>query len=453
MDPLLEDAARRADRYLARLGDRPVAPDDGAVAALESLREPLSKEGHSAADTLELLDRIGSPATIACAGPRYFGFVTGGALPATVAGNWLATAWDQNAGMRLGTQVGSVLEEVVLDWCVDLLGLPSGTTGGLVSGATMANLSGIAAARHHLLARTGWDVQEQGLFGAPELRVVVGDEVHASVLKALALLGLGRARVERVPVDAQGAMRADALPALDERTIVCVQAGNVNTGAFDPATEVVAKAREAGAWVHTDGAFGLWVAVSPNRERAAQWQGYEGADSWATDAHKWLNVPYDSGLVFCRHPDALRAAMTSTASYLLETGDREPSHWTPEMSRRARGVEVWAALRSLGRVGLGDMVERCCRHASRFADGLREAGYEVRNDVRLNQVLVSFGDDAATDRVLDAVQRDGTCWAGGSTWRGRRSMRISVSSWATGDSDVEKSLAAILRIAAGVRGS
>jgi glutamate/tyrosine decarboxylase-like PLP-dependent enzyme len=341
--------------------------------------------------------------------------------------------------------IGAALERIALRWLLDVLGLPPGAGGGFVTGATMANFTALAAARHALLQKQGWDVESQGLLGAPPLTVVVGDEVHVSLLKALSLLGLGRDRVIRVPVDGQGRMRADKLPPLTETTLVCIQAGNVNTGAFDPAQEICAAARAAGAWVHVDGAFGLWAAAAP--QRAYLTAGIANADSWATDAHKWLNVPYDSGIAFCRDAEHIRAAMSATAAYLMPSEQREPDHYTPEMSRRARGVEIWAALRSLGRSGLADLIERNCRYASRFAEGLRTAGYRVLNQVELNQVLVSFGDAETTRRVIAAVQTEGTCWCGSTVWQGHTAMRISVSSWATTEADVERSLAAILRVA------
>jgi glutamate/tyrosine decarboxylase-like PLP-dependent enzyme len=309
----------------------------------------------------------------------------------------------------------------------------------------MANFTALAAARHALLERAGWDVEAEGLFGAPPLTVVVGDEVHVSVVKALGLLGLGRNRVVPVPTDGQGRLRADRLAPLDARTIVCLQAGNVNSGACDPLREIGHAAHSAGAWVHVDGAFGLWAAAAPQRARLVA--GAADADSWALDAHKWLNVPYDSGIALCRDAAALRAAMATHAAYLVRGGAREPDDYTPELSRRARGVEIWAALGSLGRAGLAELIERCCRHATRFAQGLAAAGYEVLNEVTLNQVLVAFGDDAATRRVIGALQADGTCWCGGTEWHGRAAMRISVSSWATTDEDVERSLAAMIRIA------
>jgi glutamate/tyrosine decarboxylase-like PLP-dependent enzyme len=342
--------------------------------------------------------------------------------------------------------VGVKLEDVANSWLIDLLGLPEQCAVAYTSGATMANLAGLAAARHALLARLGWNVEQQGLFGAPEIRVVVGDEVHVSVLKALSLLGLGRERIVRVPVDGQGRMRADALPALDERTLVCAQAGNVNTGAFDPLRAIGERAIDAGAWMHIDGAIGLWAAAAPQRSELID--GYQLADSWVTDGHKWLNVPYDSGIVFCKDPQQLREAMVVAAPYLQFGDAREPQYYGPEYSRRARGVEVWAALRSLGRSGIADLVERCCRHAARFAEGLQAAGYQVLNEVALNQVLVSFGDAEQTRRVIAAVQADGTCWCGGTVWQGHAAMRISVSSWATTEEDVERSIAAICRVAA-----
>ncbi len=334
-------------------------------------------------------------------------------------------------------------------WLLDLLALPPACGVGFVTCATQANFSGLAAARHALLARRGWNVEAQGLFGAPPITVVVGEEVHVSVLKALMLVGLGDERVIRVPVDGQGRMRADALPPLHDNTLVCLQAGNVNTGAFDPADKIIPQAKAAGAWVHVDGAFGLWAAAAPARAQLVK--GYAAADSWAIDAHKWLNVPYDSGMVVVRDPRHLHAAMAVNAPYLVIGEAREPEHYTPEFSRRARGIEVWAALRSLGRQGLADLIERTCRHATRFAEGLREAGYEILNEVVINQVLVSFGDAELTRRVIAGIQADGTCWAGATVWQGRTAMRISVSSWATTEDDVERSLEAMLRVAAGVQ--
>jgi len=447
MDKLIFEAASRASDYIAGLESRGVAPTPEAVERLKLLDIPLQDAPVEPLEVLRELDEIASPATVASAGGRYFGFVIGGSLPAALAANLLAAAWDQNAVLQLASPAASSLEEISRKWLLSLLGLPAGSGVGFVSGATMANFAGLAAARHALLERQGWDVEARGLFGAPPITVVVGDEVHVSLLKALSMLGLGRERVVRVPVDGQGRMRPDALPNLSPSTLLCLQAGNVNTGAFDPAAEIMPVARQAGAWVHVDGAFGLWALACPPRSKLAE--GIEGADSLATDAHKWLNVPYDSGLAFVREPLHLRAAMSASAAYLIEVAQREPNHYVPEMSRRARGVEIWAALRSLGRSGLAELVERNCRQASRFAEVLRNAGYEVLNQVVLNQVLVSFGDAARTRDVIRRLQEDGTCWCGGTEWQGRTAMRISVSSWATSDADVERCLEAILRIAKG----
>lgn len=448
---VLSEAAERAIRYLDGLDRRGVAPSPEALAQLARLGGPLPDNGDDADRVLALLDNYGSPATVASAGPRYFGFVIGGSLPATVATSWLATAWDQNAGLVAASPVAAALEEIALGWLLDLLNLPKESAGAFVTGATMANFSGLAAARHAVLARAGWDVEADGLQGAPPVTVIVGAEAHATLLKSLALLGFGRNRVHAVPTDSQGRMRADLLPPISGPSIICIQAGNVNSGSFDPAREICAKAHEAGAWVHVDGAFGLWAAATPERSHLTA--GVSEADSWATDAHKWLNVPYDSGLAFVRDPADLKAAMAQSAAYYVAGEQREPMFYTPETSRRARGVEVWAALRSLGREGLADLVERTCRLASTFADGLRSAGYDVLNDVVLNQVLVAFGSDEVTRRVVQGVQEEGTCWAGGSVWHGRAAMRISVSSWATTEADVQQSLEAIIRVAQNTRGT
>jgi glutamate/tyrosine decarboxylase-like PLP-dependent enzyme len=447
---LLREAAHRAEVYVSNVNRRRVAPTPEDVARLERLAQPLPDEPTDPQDVLALLDEYGSPATVASTGGRYFGFVTGGTLPASLAANWLAAAWDQNCSFRVMSPVASRLEEIASDWLRVIFGLPAQSGCGFVTGATMANFSGLIAARHALLARVGWNVEEQGLFGAPEIKVVVGAEVHISLLKALSLVGFGKARVTTVSADDQGRMRADSLPPLDERTVVCIQAGNVNTGAFDPAAEICARAHETGAWVHVDGAFGLWALAAPDRERLAS--GVAEADSLATDCHKWLNVPYDCGLTFVRDASHLSKAMTFNAAYLQTTAAREPWQFTPEASRRARGVEVWAALRSLGRKGLAEMIERNCRQAACFAEGLRSAGFRILNDVVLNQVLVSFGSDIQTQQVIDGVQKDGTCWCGGTQWHGQPAMRISVSSWATSDDDVRQSLEAMVRIAKQVVG-
>lgn len=450
MRELLNTAASRAIAYLEGLDARSVAPTPASIKKLAALDEPFPAGPSEPTAVIEFLDGVVAPATVATAGPRFFGFVIGGSLPVTVAANWLAGAWDQNSALYNVTPGTSVLEDAALRWMIDLFQLPAGTGGALVTGATMANFSALAAARHAVLQRAGYNVEADGLFGAPQITVIVGDEVHPSLVKSLGLLGLGRSRVLRVPVDGQGRMRADALPAISGPTILCMQAGNVNTGAFDPFTDVVDRARQQGAWVHVDGAFGLWAAAAPSLAHLAA--GLNRADSWATDAHKWLNVPYDCGLAFVRDPGALLASMALTAEYLpTESPLRNPADFTPELSRRARGVEVWAALKSLGRSGVAELIERCCRHARHFADGLRSAGFEVLNDVVLNQVLVAFGDAEMTRRVVSAIQSDGTCWCGGTVWQGRTAMRISVSSWATTDADVDKSLEAMIRIAKGLK--
>jgi glutamate/tyrosine decarboxylase-like PLP-dependent enzyme len=445
---ILDDAARRAKTYLQGLEGRPVAPSAAAVRHLRELDEALPAQSSDPAATLALLDRIVSPATMASAGPRFFGFVIGGALPVTLAANWLAGAWDQNAALHLSMPGVSYLEDVALRWLVELLQLPPGTGGAFVTGATVANFTALAAARNAVLGRSGWNVEADGLFGAPPITVIAGQEAHPSMLKSLGMLGLGRSRVVRVATDEQGRMRPSAVPRITGPTILCLQAGNVNSGSFDDFEALIPPARALGAWVHVDGAFGLWAKASSLLGPLAR--GMELADSWATDAHKWLNVPYDSGLAFVRNPNTLKAAMAITAEYLpTQTPDRNPSDFTPELSRRARGVEIWAALRTLGRAGLAELFERNCRQARRFARGLRAAGHEVLNEVVLNQVVVAFGDPARTRRVIDAIQHEGTCWCGVTQWRGRTAMRISVSSWATTDDDVERSLEAMIRVAAG----
>lgn len=438
-------AAERSEKYLRERGLDKVYPDDKKLAILAHFHEPFPESGSNPSELIGMLDEYGSPATVNTTGGRYFGFVIGGTLPAVLGASWLANTWDQNAAFRVMSPVSAELEDVVLRWVCDILRLPPDCAGGLVTCATTANFTALAAARHALLNRVGWNVAEDGLFGAPPIDVVVGEEVHASMRKALNLVGFGQKRVTTVPVDSQGRMRADKLPRLNKNTILCIQAGNVNSGAFDPAEEICRQARECGAWVHVDGAFGLWAAASPKYRHLLK--GFEMADSWATDAHKWPNVNYDSGIVLVRDGMALQAAMHISAAYLEPGQRREPTNHTPEASRRARAIELWAGLKSLGRAGLADLIERTCTHAQRFAAGLREAGYEILNDVVINQVLVSFGSAEKTREVMRRVQEDGTCWCGGTVWQGKAAMRISVSCWATTATDVEESLAAILRIA------
>lgn len=439
---ILRDAANRACAYLDSIEARSVAPSADAIARLGQLGGKMPLDGEDPSAVLALLDQAGSHATVVNAGGRYFGFVNGGTLPAALGANVLAAAWDQNAALRVMSPVAAALEDIALDWLRGVLNLPADCAGAFVTGATMANFSCLAAARHCLLARAGWDVEADGLFGAPPITVIVGEEAHASMKKALALVGFGRNRVAVVPADAQGRMIASALPRVSGPTIICIQAGNVNSGAFDPALEICN--RKEDAWVHVDGAFGLWAAAAPARAHLTA--GLGNADSWATDAHKWLNVPYDSGLAFVRDDNALRIAMSLTdAAYLIPGDAREPMHYTPESSRRARSIEVWAALRSLGRNGLAELVERTCRHATRFAEKLTAAGFPVLNEVAINQVLVSFG--PRTPQVIRRIQDEGTCWCGGTVWHGQPAMRISVSSWRTTEQDVDRSVDAIVRMA------
>jgi len=445
---MLVDVAERSQRYLDDIGERRVAPGREALAGLKAFDVPLQEAPRSAEQIVEELDRIGSPATMAIAGPRFFGFVNSSALPAALAANWLSTAWEQHGGFFVSSPGSTTLEQIALRWTIELLGLPPSSTGAFVTGTTVAHVASLAAARYSVLARVGWNVEADGLFGAPLVTVIAGAEAHATLFKALGVVGLGRSRVVKVPVDSQGRMRADALPVISGPTIVCVQAGNVNTGAFDPFKDIIQHVREseAPAWIHVDGAFGLWARAAPARAHLAE--GIELADSWATDAHKWLNAPYDCGMAIVRDGDALRTSMAVNADY-LPSEYTNPSDYTPEVSRRPRGVDAWAALRALGRSGLADLVERNCRQAKRFAQAFSHAGFPVLNDVVLNQVLVSFGDAERTRQVIAAVQEDGTCWCGATVWQGRTAMRVSVISWATTDADVDRSIAAILRIARG----
>lgn len=446
-EEILLDAVRRAIAYSDTAFSRSVTPTKAALDQLDQLFRPLPQSGLDAREIINLLDTIGSPATVATTSGRFFGLVVGGTLPVALAANWIATAWDQNACFRYTSPVSAVLEDVSLEWLNDIFGFPKNVGGAFVTGASMANFAALAAARHALLSKAGWDVEAKGIYGAPEIRVVVSDEVHVTVLKALSLLGLGHDRVIRVPTDERGRMRPDGFPSLDDRTIVCIQAGNVNTGDFDPAAEICLRARAAGSWVHVDGAFGLWALAHPDFAVLAE--GVSEADSWATDGHKWLNVPYDNGIVLVRDANDLRAAMALNAAYLATDThiDREPSHYTPESSRRARGVDIWAALLSLGRDGIADLVERSCRHALAFAQGLSNHGFEILNRVVLNQVLVSFGSPEETISVADKIRKSGMLWCGTTVWQGRTAMRISVSSWATTAEEVQMSIDEIVRAA------
>ena len=452
---LLESTARLAARYRESLTERPVRSLMSAEELQRAIEVPLRDDGESPAKVIEALARTGAEGSVASAGPRYFGFVIGGSTPAALAADWLVSAWDQNGGLYATSPLVSAVEEVTAGWLRELAGLPASMTVGFVTGCQMASFTGLAAARHRQLRTAGWDVEADGLFGAPPIEVLVGDEAHYTIFMALRLLGLGGSRLKRVPTDAQGRMRADALGSMLKSVtgpcIVCAQAGNVNSGAFDPLEEIASITHRHGGWLHVDGAFGLWAAAAP--ERAHLVRGIEHADSIATDGHKWLNVPYDCGIVFCADEAAHRSAMSLAtpalaAPYLAtNTRLRDPHEFVPEESRRGRAVPVYALLRTLGRSGLAELIERNCRQARRFAEALAAAGHEVLNEVVLNQVVVTFGDAERTRRVVAAVQADGTCWCGTTVWRGRAAMRISVSGAATTDADVEQSLGAILRIA------
>ena len=452
---LLDRIAGLARDFLDTLPHRPV----GARADLLSLRKALGgalpSAGADAATVIEHLAAAAEPGLVASAGPRYFGFVIGGSLPAALAADWLAAAWDQDAGLYACGPAAAVVEEVAAAWLLDLFALPPTASVGFVTGGQMANFTGLAAGRHAVLQRAGWDVEEDGLAGAPVVNVVVGDEAHVTIFTALRMLGLGSRRVVRVAADGQGRLRPDELRStlarLEGPTIVCAQVGNVNTGAFDPVGEISDIAHERGGWVHVDGAFGLWAATSPALRSLVH--GVERADSWATDGHKWLNVPYDCGIAIVRDAVAHKSAMTGRASYLVQSGgaERDPQDWTPEFSRRARGFAVYAALKSLGRDGVTALVERCCRLARRMADRLAAApGVRILNEVGLNQVLVRFEGadaDAFTKAVVARVQREGTCWMAGSRWHGMDAMRISVSNWSTTEADIDRSAEAILAAA------
>ncbi len=447
---LLMHAAGRAADHLERLATAPVYPPEEALATMRAALGELEDAGVPAIDTIDQLADAVAPALVASAGPRYFGFVIGSALDATVAADVLTSAWDQNAYNHISSPAAAVVEDVAGGWLKELLGIPASASFGFVTGAQGGNTVSLAAARHHVLAKAGWDVERDGLQGAPRVRVVATAERHATIDRALRLLGLGAAALEPVATDDQGRIRVDELDrvlaaAPGVPTIVCLQAGNVNSGAFDDFAAAIAVAHAHDAWAHVDGAFGLWAAASPSLRHLTA--GIEGADSWGTDGHKWLNVPYDSGYAFCAHPEAHRASMAYTAAYLTGQGEgglRAPGDFVLESSRRARGFATWAALRRLGRSGVSDLVDRCCALARRFAEQLDDIdGAEVMNDVVLNQVLVRFGDAATTDRVIELVQGSGECWMGGTTWHEMRLMRISVSSWQTTESDVDRSVEAI----------
>lgn len=450
--PLLERAHRHASEYLQRLPERRVVQSATRDELVRALRAPLSVAGEQPEAILDLLAAQAHIGTTACASPRYFGFVIGGSLPVALAADWMLSSWDQNAGIYVISPLVSVLEDVATEWLLDLFDLPRDSGVGFVTGCQMANFTALAAARHGVLKRAGWDVEADGLYGAPRVHLIASAESHVTIDVAARYLGFGTRAIHRVETDGQGRMRAlhlrTLLAELEGPTIVCAQAGNVNTGAFDPLAEIGELTRTFGAWLHVDGAFGLWARASADRRALAN--GIELADSWATDAHKWLNVPYDCGVVIVRDRDAHRAAMSSTAAYLIQTRgpERDPTDWVPEFSRRARSVPVYASLRALGRAGVEDLIDRGCARARQFAALLAaQPGVQVLNDIVLNQVLVRFaGDDETTRRVVTGVQQEGTCWLSGTVWHGMAAMRISVSNWATSEVDVERSAKAILGV-------
>jgi len=438
----LEAARHAALAYLDGLAKRPVYPTPNAIAALRGFVETFPDRPGGAREIVEQLDRLGSPATVATAGGRYFGFVIGGTLPAALAARWLADAWDQNSILYTLSPVNAVLEEVCESWLRDIFALPEETAAGFVNSTATAILCGLAAARWRLFQRLDWDINAKGFAGAPRLRIVTGDHTHATVMKAVALLGFGTDTVERVPVDDQGRLLVDRLPPLDDRTILILQAGNVNSGAFDPLVPLCDAARAAGAWVHIDGAFGLWAAASPRL--AALCDGLGKADSWSVDAHKTLNAPYENGIVLCRDREALVAAMRTSGSYLLYSDQRDGMLYTAELSRRSRAAELWATLKALGRDGLATLVETFHDHAVRFAEGLRVEGFDILNDVAFNQVLVGCTDQAEADKMAAHIQESGESWVGGALWFGRPVLRISVCSWATTAADIDRGIAAFV---------
>ena len=439
---LLRRTAELAADYIDSLGERPVFPDVTPEQLRKALGGPLPDGPIPAEQVIDELAAGVEPGLVAMGSGRYFGFVIGGALPAALAADWLTSAWDQNAGLYVGGPSASVVEQITRDWLLELLGLPGESSIGFVTGTQVAHVTGLAAARWHVLDAVGWDVGREGLTGAPRIRVLVGEQGHVTIDRALRLLGLGAPTT--VAADDQGRMQpdalAEALAGAAGPTIVCAQAGEVNTGAFDPLPAIAELSRDAGAWLHVDGAFGIWAAVSPRLRHLVN--GIELADSWTTDAHKWLNVPYDSGIVLCAHPESHRAAMAATASYLIQDEGsrrvRDQMDWVPEFSRRARAFAVYAALRSLGRSGVVELVERCCDAATRFSEAIVELpGVELLNDVVLNQVLFRFESDEQTDEVLRQVQASSRVWLSGTTWNGRKAIRVSVSNWQTGDEEID----------------
>ncbi len=440
-DPF-QTAYKAARQYMSSLDERSVMPDEVALRALKGLHEPLPQMPSLDVSVIEQLGKVGGAATVATTGGRFFGFVVGGALPVSIAASWLASSWDQNAGSWLLSPVAGELEVIAGQWLLEILDLPRDSAFGFVTGATMATYSSIASARSSLLNRKGYDVKQKGLTGAPRLRVVMSEEIHPTNTAALGYAGIGLDQIEYCPVDAQGRIIPNKMPELDDLTIVMLQAGNINSGSFDDFKTVCRKARAAGAWVHVDGAFGLWARVSAEKKYLTE--GVELADSWSVDGHKWLNLPQDSAVYVCRDHAAVHDVFGVSATYLMKDENRQPNNFTPELSRRARGIEYWAAFKSLGASGIASIVERTCGYARKFSDGLESAGYKILNDVVLNQVVFIADDEENSRRALKYIQDSGRMWLGPTTWKDQYAMRISVSSAATTKADVEESLAIML---------
>ncbi|MAK62771.1 MAG: aspartate aminotransferase family protein [Ponticaulis sp.] len=448
---LLDQVKEQVIRYVSQANAMRVSPDSKALAGLAMFDEELSTSGRDAVETLELMDKFGSPATVANTGGRFFGLVTGGTLPVALAANWLATAWDQLGFSAITSPVSAKLEEVASQWCLQVLGLPHSASLNFVTGTSAANFTCLVSAQAALLDRLGYDLMRDGLRGAPRIRVVTSDDIHATVMKALTLIGIGLRDIERVPTDAQGRMVAEKIPELDSQMIVICQAGNVNSGSFDPFDDICARANSVGAWVHVDGAFGLWATASPQLRHLTK--GIEKADSWGTDGHKWLNTPYDCGLAICRNVDDLKRTMSFQTAYtkIVQSGVAAPIT-VLEMSRRARGIDIWATLRTLGRKGVADLLDRTCAHARALSSGLESMGFEILNDVVLNQVVAAPPDGIDPAALASMVQKTGECWFGPTNWKGRPAIRISVSNWQTTDADVKRSLSAIRDVIASLPG-
>jgi len=427
--------------YISNLRGQPVMPTTEALEALKTLREPMPIEGNDPSSVIERLHEIGSPNTVVTTGGRFYGFVVGGALPVSIAANWLASTWDQNAGTWVLSPIAGQLEEIAGQWLLDLLDLPRDAVFGLVTGATMATFSSIAAARSAILRRNGYDVKSKGLMGAPPIRIIMSEEVHPTNKAALGYAGFGLDQIEYVPVDDQGRIKVESMPELDQLSIVMLQAGNINSGSFDNFEAICNQAKKVGAWVHVDGAFGLWARVSASKKHLTR--GIDLADSWCVDGHKWLNLTHDSAIYFCRDAEAVNDVFGVSATYLMRDDNRQGNNYTPELSRRARGVEFWVALNTLGQEGVTAIIEQSCAHATQFAEGLRGMGLTVLNDVVLNQVVFTAGTEEQTRSILRGIQKSSVLWLGPTTWQGQFAMRISVSSAATITEDVELSLATI----------